>query len=129
MLEYVEQGDEVVGIALEHRQIRQPRVLDLASQALAGERAGAAIEFARFDFAEPAEHREIVPGAAPDLEDASSLRWQDHAFDQAVENASAREEPPMFLVKLGHPVEHRAFHASSTPRCRGHLSRQEVKVS
>ena len=55
--------------------------------------------------------------------------WAHHARNHPIENAAPGEEPPMFLVQLGHSVEHCAFHASSTPRFRGHLSRQEVKVS
>src|SRR3954451_1164760 len=130
MLEHVEQRYEVIGVALELREVGQPRILDLAAESLAGERPRRPVELARLDLSKSAEHREVVPGATADFEQARFLRRADGAFDQPVEDAAAREEPPMLLVQLGHPVEHRAFHATSAPFAfRAYPSRQEVKGS
>src|SRR6185503_8331918 len=100
VLEHIEQGNEVVRIAFEHRQVGQARVLDVLPQPLARERPRAAIELARVDAAELPQHRQIVAGAAADLQHLGLLTRTDHARYDLIEDPAPREEPPMLLIEL-----------------------------
>ena len=82
-----------------------------------GDRAGFIVELDRIDLAELAEHREIVPSAAADLEDARVGRRRDFAADELGEDLAARAIPPMPLVELGHFPIDEAFHQPNT-HCR-----------
>lgn len=110
MLEHVEQRNEVITVALEHREVGQPGALHLARQALARDGPGAAVKLARLEASKLLQHRKIVSRAAPDLEDLGLLRRPHDALDQALQDAPARQEPPMVLIQLGHAVENGAFH-------------------
>src|SRR3954447_8236423 len=90
MLEHVEQRYEVIGVALEHREVGQPRILDLAAESLAGERPRRPVELARLDLSKSAEHREVVPGATADFEQARFLRRAGGAAQQPGGGRTAR---------------------------------------
>ena len=64
--------------------------------------------------AEAGEHREVVPGAAADLEDAGVARQRDLAFDQVGEDVAPRAIPPVRAVMLRHPVVDDALHQRKT---------------
>ena len=68
MLDHVERGDQVVMALRDAGELGQRRAHHLAAEPLLGERARLVVELERIDAPELAEHREIVAGAAADLE-------------------------------------------------------------
>src|SRR5437762_2188210 len=61
-----------------------------------------------------AEHRQIVAGAAADLEDLRLSRQLACAADQLGEDAAARTIPPVTIVQLGHLLIDDALHQRNT---------------
>src|SRR6476646_9023451 len=118
MFENIEQGDQVVSIAIEHRQVGQLRFLDLAGQALVRDRASTTIQLTRVEPAELLQHGKVVPRTTADLQDPRFLRRLDDAFDQALQDSAPRQEPPMMLVELDHAIENGAFHKLLVPLSR-----------
>src|SRR6476661_5681882 len=65
-------------------------------------------------MAEARQHREVVPGAAANLENAR-IRWQlRFAANKLGKDAAARPVPPMTVVELGHLLVDDAFHQRNT---------------
>ena len=69
----------------------------------------------RIDLAELHQHRQIVPGAAADLEDARVLGQIGIARDVIVQDVAARGVPPMRRIMLRHAVVDDTVHLIRTP--------------
>src|SRR5205085_10881480 len=74
------------------------------------------VDLDRVHLAELAEHRQIVPGAAADLQDSRMSRQPDAPPDQPVEDVAAGDVPPVPLVQLRHIVVNAALHQANTQR-------------
>ena len=61
------------------------------------------------------EHRQIVPGAAPDFEDAGLLGQIGIARDIIVQDVAARDIPPMRRIMLRHAVVNDTVHINRIP--------------
>ena len=72
------------------------------------------VELEPVDMAEPAQHREIVAGAAADLEDLRVRRQMRLAADQVGEDLAAGAIPPVAVVELGHLLVDDALHQRNT---------------
>ena len=84
------------------RELGQRRAHDRPAEPLLGDARARLVELERVDLAELAEHREVVAGAAADLEDPRARRRLRLAPDQGGEHLAARPVPPVPLVELGH---------------------------
>jgi len=109
MFEHVEQHDQVIGAIVE-RHMGQIAALDRQPAALFGEGARIVIGLDRIDRAEALQQSEIGAGAGAHFEDAERTRLRTVALDQRGNDLAARDEPPMVLVDLGHPVIGGAVH-------------------
>src|SRR5262245_59023280 len=113
MLQHVQQRHHVVALVWKHAEVRQRRLYDGLAQTLAGDPARDRVQFAGFDLAEPAEHRQIVAGTGTKLEDARILGRTDYPCDDPVENPAAGSEPPVLAVERSHLLIDLALHQSS----------------
>src|SRR5438270_2535699 len=65
-------------------------------------------------MAETTKHREVMTGAAADLEDPGVRRQIRLTPDQLREDAAAGSIPPVAVVELGHLLVNDAFHQRNT---------------
>ena len=99
------------------RELRERRVHDGSPETRLGHAAGFVVELDRVDLPEAAEHLEIVPGPAADLENAPAWRWSGFAPYEVGEHLPASAVPPVALVELGHLAVDAALHQPNT-HCR-----------
>src|SRR3954469_11223176 len=117
MLDNVESPHHVVLVLWDAREPREWRAHARAAEPLLRDTARFFVEFERIDFAKLAEHRQIVTGAAADLEDCRVCRRIDEPADYLGKDLAAGAIPPVFLVVLGHLFVNGPFHQRKT-HCR-----------
>jgi len=113
MLDDVERADEIV-IIRHPLELGQWGTDDDTAQPLLRQRRRFIVELEPVDVAETGQHREIVPGAAADFEDAGIGSRVNLAADELGEDSAARPVPPMAVVELGHLLVDDAFHQRNT---------------
>ena len=116
VLDDVQHGDQIVA-GRDARQLGKRRIAYRLAQALAGDRAGGRIDLNRVHRAEAGQHREVVPGAAADLQDARRHRQPRFARQIISQNVAPRAVPPMRAVVGSHAVVDDAVHIRRTPSC------------
>src|SRR3546814_18118976 len=101
MRPHVEQRAEIGGAFVYTGQCGKGGPADRTAEPRARDRTRRLVELDRLDRAEPSEHREIVAGAAADLEDAGIFGRGDPALDQPRQYLAAGAIPPVAAVPLG----------------------------
>src|SRR6476646_2469796 len=114
MLDDVERSDQVVVPVRDFRELWEWRAHDLAAEALLRECASLIVQFESFDMAELTEHREIVAGAASDLENRGIARKPAFPADEIGDDLAARAIPPVAVIELGHLLINNTFHQRKT---------------
>src|SRR5579864_2809593 len=114
MLDHVERPDKIVMAIGNAGELGQRRAHDLATEPLLRQRARLVVELQSFDVAEARQHRQIVAGAAPDLEDLRILGQVRLTADQLSNDLAPRAVPPMSVVELGHLRVNDALHQRNT---------------
>jgi hypothetical protein len=117
MLDDVERADHVVMRLRDALQLGQRRAQHRPAEPSLGDRPRPGIDFERIDPSELAEHRQIMPSAAANLENRRILRRTNRAADQRGEHLAARPVPPVPLVELRHLLVDDALHQRKT-HCR-----------
>ncbi len=113
MLDHVEHRDQIVAGGRDAAELGQRRRSDRPAQPLAGYGARGIVDLDRVDPAEGGEHRQVVPGAAADLEDARVAGQAAPAREIVGEDVAARAIPPMGGIMRRHPVIDDAVHQDS----------------
>ena len=114
VLDDIERADQVEVMLGNAVDLGQRGAEHRAAKALLGNLAGCRIDLERVNLAELGEHREIVPGAAADLEQFGARCRQGLAADQRSDDLAAGAVPPMLLIHGGHGVVDDAFHQPKT---------------
>jgi len=114
MLDNVESADQVVMPVGNFGEFRQRRAHHLAPQPLLRQRARFVVQFQPLDMAEARQHREVVTGAAADLEDMRVVRKLRFTADQVGDDLAPRAIPPVALVQFRHLLIDDALHQPNT---------------
>jgi len=117
MLDDVERADQVILPIGHFGEFRQWRAHYLPPQSLLRQRARFVVQFEPLDTAEARQHREVVPGAAADLENVRVARKLRFAADQVGDDLAPCAIPPVALVQLGHLLIDHTLHQPNT-HCR-----------
>jgi len=114
MLDDIEGADQMVMAILHLREFRQRRAHDLAPKPLLRQRAGLLVQLQPIHMAEAGKHRQVVAGAAADLENVRSIRKLRFPADQVGDDLAPSAIPPMALVQLRHLLIDYALHQPKT---------------
>ena len=115
MLDHVEHRDQIVMMPGHIGQDRQRRGADRLAEPLRRDRARGGIDLDRIHRAELREHRQIMPGAAADLEDLGARRERPLAGQEIGQDVAPRAIPPMRRIMLGHAIIDAAVHLRKKP--------------
>ncbi|KQR83554.1 hypothetical protein ASG07_07530 [Sphingomonas sp. Leaf343] len=110
MLDHIQHRDQIVRAPLHARQFRQRRIADRPPQPLARDLARRRIDLDRLDRAELRQHRQIVPGAAPDLQNPRARRHVAVPRQVIGQDVAPRPVPPMGGIMRRHAVVDYAVH-------------------
>ncbi|PAV69411.1 hypothetical protein WR25_08484 [Diploscapter pachys] len=110
MLDDVEHRDQIVRSLRHAGQVGQGGVAHRPTESLARDRSRGGIDLDRVDVAELAEHRQVVPGAAADLQDARALGYVAVALQIIAQDVATRAIPPMGGIMRRHAVVDDAVH-------------------
>src|SRR5689334_5634378 len=102
MFDDVKCADQIVAAISDLGELRQGRAHHCPAKTLLGEGARFIVELETVDVPEALKHREIVPGAASELQNSGPRRGLDLSPDQLGEHAAPRAVPPMTVVELRH---------------------------
>ena len=114
MLDHVERADQVVMTLGNAFELGKRRVPHRSAETLFRDRARFVVELEAFDLAEFLQHREVVAGAAADLEQLCAGARPRLAPDQRRQHFAPRPVPPVTLVELGHLLVDDPLHQRKT---------------
>ena len=114
MLDHVERGYEVVPPLGDAFELGKRRLAHRPAETLFRDRPRFVVQLEAFDLAEFAQHREVVAGAAADLEQPCAGARPCLAPDQGRQHFAPRPVPPMKLVELGHLLVDHPLHQRKT---------------